>query len=457
MHKEGEMLALLLFVGALFLLYKYGRGGWNPAMDSHGTGGFAEEDLIKKSGMMADEGLVLARSVLSNMLIRLKDFCHILLIGGSGSGKGVSVIIVQLLSYFKRGSCVVFDCKGDLLETTGNYRAKRGERILVLGPYTGGKDTLNPLDCIENGPMLIDDAKALAEAIVIRTGTEPDPHWSESAVKVIEGVTAAVLMDCPEQERNLNSVRDITADPRMLERCAQVLIKKGGVAARAGHDIAGLEGKEKAGVMSVVARSLSFCDSELVAKSWGKSTFLPADLCRPGTTLYLQIPQAQLLAARGLLRLWVSTLSKAIIRKGCGKGECLFILDEAAALGSLPALKECLERGRSGGVRLLLAYQSDSQVKSAFEKEPTLTYDNCSTQIYLMPPSGLETATRISDMLGEYTQVVSGYNRGTSKSAQDGARAFEQGTTHGQNEGLNLSVQARKLLDPSEVLRADRN
>ena len=32
---------------------------------------------------------------------------------------------------------------------------------------------------------------------------------------------------------------------------------------------------------------------------------------------------------------------------------------------------------------MLLAYQSDSQVKAAFKDKPTLLYDNCTTQIYL--------------------------------------------------------------------------
>jgi type IV secretory pathway TraG/TraD family ATPase VirD4 len=60
---------------------------------------------------------------------------------------------------------------------------------------------------------------------------------------------------------------------------------------------------------------------------------------------------------------------------------CLF--DEASALGSLAALEEALVRGRSAGVRLLLAYQSDSQVKAAFKDKPSLLYDNCTTQISL--------------------------------------------------------------------------
>ena len=40
---------------------------------------------------------------------------------------------------------------------------------------------------------------------------------------------------------------------------------------------------------------------------------------------------------------------------GSEKNEVLFLLDEASALGSLSAIEEALVRGRSAGVRLLLA------------------------------------------------------------------------------------------------------
>ena len=61
----------------------------------------------------------------------------------------------------------------------------------------------------------------------------------------------------------------------------------------------------------------------------------------------------------------------------------MVLIDEASALGSLAAVEEALVRGRSAGVRMLLAYQSDSQVQTAFQDKPTLLYDNCTTQIYL--------------------------------------------------------------------------
>jgi len=102
-------------------------------------------------------------------------------------------------------------------------------------------------------------------------------------------------------------------------------------------------------------------------------------------------------------------------------------------------------------VRLLLAYQSDSQVQSAHKDKPTLLYDNCTTHIYL-GASSIETAERISKSLGDWTQVLESYGENTGTSNSDGS-AGSQSQQRSQGRSLNYSVNARALLQPGEVLR----
>jgi type IV secretion system protein VirD4 len=132
-------------------------------------------------------------------------------------------------------------------------------------------------------------------------------------------------------------------------------------------------------------------------------------------------------------------------------GEVLFLVDEASALGSLSALEEALVRGRSAGVRMLIAYQSDSQVQAAFKDKPTLLYDNCTTQIYL-GASSIETAERISKSLGEWTQVLEGFGENSSRSRTESGGSPNQSQQWSQGSSLNFSVNGRALLRPDEVL-----
>jgi type IV secretion system protein VirD4 len=458
MHEQDQRM-LLLFIGALIVLAVLARRRWQPSNSAFGTACWASEQALKGARMLGNAGLILGRTV-NGKLIRVPDYCHVLLVGATGAGKGVSIIIPNLLAYF-RGSVICFDTKGDLYATCGKRRRARGQRIIRLAPFSSGADCWNPLDMIsKKSPTLIDSAKALAEALVVRQGTEPDPHWNDKAALVICAILVFVLRQCEGQQRSLNSVQEIASDPYLLAAAAEKLRAMGGIAARLGNQLqtlfdperSGALSKEGAGVLSTVARHMSFLDSEMVAQSVARSTFDATALLKPGTTLFLQIPPDQLEAQKGLLRCWVSTLVRMIGATGNERAaEVLLLLDEASALGGLAAVEEALVRGRSAGVRMLLAYQSDSQVQSAFKDKPALLYDNCTTQIYL-GASSIETGERISKSLGEWTQVLESYGENAGTSHSDGSPgSHSQQRSHGTS--LNYSVNARALLKPDEVLR----
>jgi type IV secretion system protein VirD4 len=453
---DGQIVAgivIAVIVGILFC-----RRRWRGSGTAFGTANWMSEKMLRAGGMLAGYGLVLGRTF-SGALIRLPDYCHVLVCGGTGSGKGVSMIIPNLLTYV-RGSIVCFDTKGDLYETAAQRRAVRGERIIRLAPFSGGEDAFNPLDAIPcDSPMLVDSARALAEALVVRQGTESDPHWNDKSVQVICAGLVLLLLKFKDEDRSLNSLQEIVSDPDLLKAAADHLQKLGGIPARLGSQLkslfdkdgAGLT-KEGAGVLSTVTRHLSFLDSDLVAKSVATSTFDPAELRKPGITLFMQIEADQLEAQRGLLRCWMSALIRVIGAGGGGQdSEVLFLIDEASALGSLPALEEALVRGRSAGVRLLMAYQSDSQITATIKNKPTLLYDNCSTQIYLGAASSYETAERLSKSLGDWTQVLENYGENESRSWQQGGDS-QSGGQRSLGSSLNYSESGRALLRPEEIL-----
>jgi type IV secretion system protein VirD4 len=436
------MLAVIAIAARL-----YWRPPWKGSTTAHGSAAWENVRGMLRAGLFSGKGLVLGRT-LRGRLLTLPHACHVLLIGGTGSGKGIGIIIPALLHHV-RCSCVCFDIKSDLIATS-EARKRAGHRIIDLAPFAGGKDKWNICDSIRDGPLLVDQARAVAEMLVIRIGTEPDPHWPESAVMLICAVLVFVLIFMAEPERNLNTVREVCADPALLNLAAEKLIEHGGIPARMGHYIQGLQEKERSSILSSVARALSFLDSEMVAAAVATSTFDPLDLCKPGKiTLYIRIGADQLQAQRALLRCWIGTLVRLIGIHGNEKNEVLFLIDEASALDNLPALEEALVRGRSAGTRLLLAYQSESQVRAAFATKPTLIQDNCDTTIFLCPPSGPETAEAIAKRIGETTITTSSASENESRSWQNsGPTESEQ---HSRSWGTNYAVHGRHLLKPEEI------
>jgi type IV secretion system protein VirD4 len=460
----ADQIVFLLII-AVVVAAVFSRHRWRPSATAFGSAAWMSESFMQKAGMLAGKGLVLGRTF-GGALIRLPDYCHVLCCGGTGSGKGVSIIIPNLLTY-RGGSIICFDTKGDLHAISAARRAAMGERIFQFAPFNGGKDAFNVCDTIpRDSPMLVDSARAVAEDLVVRQGTESDPHWNDKAVQVINAVLVLVLLVLKDEDRNLNSVQEIVSDPEMLWGAAKKLQELGGIPGRLGNQLKTLFDKdtssltkEGAGVISTVTRHLSWLDSEPVARAVAKSTFSPASLRMPGTLVFLRIPQDQLEAQRGLLRCLISGFIRVLGATGNERdGEVLFLLDEASALGSsLPALEEALVRGRSAGVRLLLAYQSDDQIRTAFKGKPTLLYDNCSTQIYLGAAGSYETAERLSKSLGDWTQCVESYGVNESRSSSESGGSQQGGgpqhswqTSRGSS--LNYSVSGRALLRPEEIL-----
>src|SRR4051812_22006172 len=97
---------VVILVIAVLVLAALARRRWRPSGTAYGTASWASEQRLRAAGMLGELGLVLGRT-LSGKLIRLTEYCHILLVGATGSGKGVSIIIPWLLTY-RRGSIVCF-------------------------------------------------------------------------------------------------------------------------------------------------------------------------------------------------------------------------------------------------------------------------------------------------------------------------------------------------------------
>lgn len=447
---EEAILNLALLAVAGYLLHRW-LNGRKLHSTAHGSAFLMTEAMLKEWGLLTGQGLYVARS-LQQSLIRIADYTHTLIIGATGSGKGIGYVIPNLLTY-RKGSVVVFDPKGDLYKTTAKHRAKHGSKVILLSPGKGHR--FNPMTLIERDSKIIpEEAAALAASLAVPEPGEKEPHWNQRARQILTAVIAFVLWKFVENERNLNTVQDIVSTPRYIKEIGEKLSELGGIYARFGGHIASLfEGeiytKEGAGVMSTVTRNLTFLDSERVGECVSETTFDVSALMMGRLTIYLHIPPHMLEAWKGLLRLWVGSFVRLIGRTASEvSSETLFLLDEASALSGLTEVEEALVRGRSAGVRLVLVYQSDDQARAAFVGKPTLIHDNCDTQIYL-GASSIETAKRISESIGNYTEEV--ITQSTNYSTSAGTTASSASSSQGG--GMNSAYIQRALIDPSEILR----
>lgn len=392
-------------------------------------------------------------------LVTLNKATHISVFSPTGGGKGVSCVIPFLLNCPE--SMLVIDFKGENYQITARHRREKfGHRTVVLDPFnvvTKTPDTFNPLDTIDPGsPFLIDECRALANAIVVRTGDEKDPYWNDSAELWITAMLVAVALYGKDDNRSLQTVRTLLTDPRKREMVIQVMCqddKLEGMVARLGNQLTNYKDKELGSVLSTANRFLNFLDTIAVAASTKASSFDLSELRNGKLTVYLVLPPKQIEPQAGLLRLWVGSALRAVVDGGLQeKNRVHYVLDEAASLGRMDCLDHALDKYRGYGVRLIFIYQSLGQLGKCWGKEggDQTFLSNVSSVFFAV--NDQQTAEYVSARLGESTIIVD--SGGTNDGGSRQANSPEPSTSHTESWGSssNWSQQARKLLKPEEVV-----
>ena len=405
----------------------------------------------------------------SGPLVRLPNVIHTTVFSPSGGGKGVSLVIPFL--NVCSDSCVVLDFKGENARLTAERRRKAfGHRIVLVDPYKvviQTPDSFDPLCFIDkDDPQAIDDCMELAKSIVIRRTDEKEPHWNDSAEIWIAAVVAVVVMygNAKEGTRSLQTVRDILSNPQKLELAIKVMLEStmcGGMLARMGGQLMHFIDKERSSTMTTVSRHLRFLDTLAVAESTKTSSFDPALLRSGKTTIYLILPPDRMAAQAPLLRMWIVSMLRAVVRGGLQeRNKVHFILDESASLGHLDAIDDAVDKYRGYGIRLQFYYQSMGQLKKCFPDGQDQTLLSNSTQIFFGVndhglAGGVGTGDYVSNRLGEETIVVNSGGNSTGNSSQWSNGSSGQQSSGGSrsvNANDNWNQQVRKLLKPEEVV-----
>jgi type IV secretion system protein VirD4 len=192
-------------------------------------------------------------------------------------------------------------------------------------------------------------------------------------------------------------------------------------------------------------------DTLAVAESTKTSSFDPADLLGGQFTCYLVLPPEHMRAQSPLLRMWIGSLLRAVIRGGLQeKNKVHFLIDEACSVGRMEAIDDAVNMYRGYGVRLQFYYQSLAQLKKCFPDGQDQTVLSNVSQVFF-GINDLTTAEYVSNRLGEATQVVTSGGRGTGTSRQ-GSSKGESSVSSSWNASDNWAQHGRKLLKPEEVL-----
>ncbi len=392
-------------------------------------------------------------------LIRLSNAKHVAVFAPTGAGKGTSCIVPFLMTCPE--SAVVIDCKGgENAKLTAEFRRKKfGHRIVLLDPFkvvTQTPDTLNPLASIDkDSPFGIDDSREIAAAIVERKEEKGDGvHFLDNADAAIAAMTAMVVQFGEDEHKSLQTVCDIVSNPDKWQKAIELMCASDawqGMLARMGGNLAHLKERELASTMSTISRFLRFLSTPAIAASTRSSSFDPAEIHNGKFTAYLVLPTERASALSPLLRLWIGTFLRAVVRGGLQeKRKIHFICDEANKLGKMDQISDALTVGRGFGLRMQLYYQDIGEVKKCWPDGAETTLMANVTQVYFGTADN-ETAKLVSERLGEETIIVSSGGTSTGTTHQGGDQG-QRSTSYSTNSSDNWAQQGRRLLKPEEVM-----
>lgn len=300
-----SLTAVFAFVG-----FSAGMGYWaglvaRSLMDVPETFGSSKwadgKELAEKGHLGRGDGIFLgsAKTESGDTPLRYKGDRHLLTVAPTRSGKGVSHIIPNLLTY--EGSSLVIDPKGENAMITAKARAEMGQEVLAVDPWgiTTGTEGLkqarfNPLDWLQLGDVdITENAMLLTDALVQPQSGKADPFWREEAKALIQGLLMYVAVDSKfDGKRHLGTLRDLLllSGPEMKALFQEMAKSPHQVVASTGARSLQKEAKLMANVLASAQAETHMLDSMRLRESLSVSDFKFEDMKTAPMTIYLILP-----------------------------------------------------------------------------------------------------------------------------------------------------------------------
>ena len=423
---------------------------WREHQDTvHGTSRWATFNELVDGGLIGqDRGLIVGlwwlkqhhkKKQLPSIPhhIRFADDGHLLTFAPTGAGKGVSSIIPNLLTY--PGSIVCIDPKGENAGRTAERRLKMGQKVFILDPFerTGMPSiSFNPVAWLDpSGPRAADDAAMIAECLV-PSDRSSEPFWNNEARALIAGLVLHVAYNEAPENKNLCAVRDLlNLSPAKWKELLKLMSESDNRhVAAAGNRALQKADKEASSVMSTAQSHTHFLESDFIRRSLSGNAFPAEMLKREKVSLFLVLPAEELRTHARWLRLMVSMLLNALARtEGKPENDVLFLLDEFAALGYLPAVETAMGLLRGYGVKLWPILQDLPQLQATYPKWQSFVANAGAVQFFGVNDKA--TAEYASSLMGQ-TTVRTGH-----------VTTSELGSTE------NVGRTGRPLMMPDEIMR----
>lgn len=389
----------------------------------HGDARFATGSDLRRSGLLTDspEGIVLGRR--GSRLLKLSGQQFVILAAPTRSGKGVGVVIPNLLEY--QGSMVVLDIKQENYSLTSGWRKAQGHDVFLFNPMAedGRTHRWNPLRYIAEDPLKRPSDLLAVAAMLFpdKTGGDGDSQfWVAQSRNAFLALTLYMFEYRDEAMRQgrylpVPSLGDLL---RLASGTGEALLDTmkrlgssaflGSTAKMAFGGLISHSEKTFASVMSGLREPLNPWLNPVTCAATDDDDFLLTDLRKRKMTIYIGITPNKLAECARIINLFFSQVINLNTRTlpqddETLKCQCLLLMDEFTSIGKVDIIAKAVSYMAGYNLRLLPIIQSMAQLDSVYGADVARTLvTNHAVQI-IYAPREQKDAEDYSELLGYQT------------------------------------------------------
>ncbi len=312
-------------LAAAFLLINppawYGDARWATGLE------------IGRARLQKKRGLLLGKKG-SKYLINDEPL-HTLVAAPTRSGKGVGIVIPNLLSW--NGSVVVLDIKKENYQLTAGFR-KESQDVFMWSPMDARSACYNPFDFVsKKGADRITDIQKLAQILLPRP-ERGETVWVNEAQSLFLGL-ALLVLDIPETPPTFGQIYRILMSDARLNKIAEEALDNPELDRACHEALANFKNKaekERSAVKSSLTSALALWANPNIDAATSKSDFDLHDFRHECTSVYVGVGQDQLLTLAPLLNMFFQQAVAELSKNMPGENEpheVLFLIDEFPMLG----------------------------------------------------------------------------------------------------------------------------
>lgn len=329
------------------------------------------------------------------------------IIGQTGTGKSVTVLIPSILSM--DCSLIINDPSGELYRKTAGFKSRSGSKVLVLD-YSKPEMSVgyNPIERANNVSEISKVASTLIRASLGEASK--DPFWTLQAVSLLV-IPISLVKKMERKYQNLANVRRLleimTGDPKKMDK---LMIKYGDVHLMNSYkSFVSMAPKTFSSVAATALAALTLFQDEQVAQVTAIDTLNMNRFRKEKVVLYIQNSTIDMKYYAPLTSIFAEQMFGHIMNSLPEKEDrdIYFLLDEASSL-TLPSLPITIANIRKYNSGILLACQDYRQlVQNYGNNDAESIRTNCFSKVYFTGQS-LQTAKELEALLGKYTYEEEG-------------------------------------------------